>query len=251
MQVPTLCLSRAAVGFGEGVAPSAVNDIVVKSVPPNERARSISTIFGGLHIGSILGLLLAPPLINTFGWEAVFYVFGVAGLLWVVAFKALVGTDSPEWTAMRSTLRSSEAATGVATTVPFRAFLRNGPTRALMFTHFCNNWFHYTMLAWLPTYVTQTLQLGIAEASTVSLFPSIAGVAVSSVAGQAADRLIEGGMPVRRVRQLAQSTAFLAPAACLVGAGTLQVPPSFPPFPNFPLTTPLPFLPAVLPFLVP
>lgn len=221
--MPTLCVARAAVGFGEGVAPSAVNDLVVKAVPPNERARSISTIFGGLHIGSILGLLLAPPLINSLGWEAVFYVFGVLGLVWVAVFQALLGTDSPEWAAMRSALRSEEAATGVASTVPYRAFLRNPPTRALMFTHFCNNWFHYTMLAWLPTYVTQTLHLGIAEASTVSLFPSIAGVAVSSVAGQAADRLIEGGMPVRRVRQLAQSTAFLGPAACLFGAGALEV----------------------------
>ena len=39
--LPSLCVSRAAVGFGEGVAPSAVNDIVVKTVPASERALSL------------------------------------------------------------------------------------------------------------------------------------------------------------------------------------------------------------------
>ena len=222
--VPTLCVARAAVGLGEGVAPSAVNDIVVKSVPKSERARAISTIFGGLHVGSIAGLLLAPPLIDQYGWEAVFYVFGVLGLVWVAGFEAIVrsGAAGGDMAAARKAMRSEMAATGVSTGVPYRAFLRNGPTRALMFTHFANNWFHYTMLAWLPSYFTQTLAIGLGQASTVSLFPSIAGVGVSAITGQIADRLIEGGMPVRRVRQLAQSTAFVAPAACLCAASVFE-----------------------------
>ena len=37
-------------------------------------------------------------------------------------------------------------------------------------------------------------------------------------AGPAADGLIEGGMPVARVRKLAQATAFLGPTACLAAA---------------------------------
>ena len=30
-------------------------------------------------MGSLLGLLVAPPLIENFGWETVFYIFGGAG----------------------------------------------------------------------------------------------------------------------------------------------------------------------------
>jgi MFS transporter, ACS family, solute carrier family 17 (sodium-dependent inorganic phosphate cotransporter), other len=181
--LPTLCASRAAVGFGEGVAPSAVNDIVAKTIPSHERGRAISTIFGGLHIGSILGLLLAPPLIKSLGWQSVFYAFGALGLVWIVGFERLLMSKNRDVQDMKRSLRPQASAGGPSSGVPYRAFLRNGPTRALMFTHFCNNWFHYTVLAWLPTYFTQTLSLSIAEASTVSLFPSIAGVMVSSIAG--------------------------------------------------------------------
>ena len=94
--LPSLCVSRAAVGFGEGVAPSAVNDIVVKTVPASERARAISTIFGGLHVGSILGLLIAPPLIKALGWPSVFYTFGALGLVWMLAFEKFLSDPAED-----------------------------------------------------------------------------------------------------------------------------------------------------------
>ncbi len=39
----------------------------------------MSFIFGGLHVGSLLGLFVAPPLIERFGWPTVFYAFGFLG----------------------------------------------------------------------------------------------------------------------------------------------------------------------------
>ena len=66
-------------GLGEGVAPSGATDMVARVIAKNERARAISFIFSGLHVGSLLGLLVAPPLIENFGWEVVFYIFGIAG----------------------------------------------------------------------------------------------------------------------------------------------------------------------------
>lgn len=72
-------MSRALVGLGEGVAPSGATDMVARVIAKNERSRAISFIFSGLHVGSLLGLLVAPPLIENFGWETVFYIFGIAG----------------------------------------------------------------------------------------------------------------------------------------------------------------------------
>ena len=62
---------RAAVGLGEGVAPSAATDMVARVIAPEERSRAIAFIFGGLHVGSLLGLLVAPVLIDRFGWQTV------------------------------------------------------------------------------------------------------------------------------------------------------------------------------------
>lgn len=234
--VPGLCISRAAVGLGEAVAPSAATDMVSRVVPQNERSTAVSMVFGGLHVGSILGLLAAPYLITHFGWETVFLVFGAAGLFWVLWFEQLMAdilANDPETAAALTQDRLSSssssdashdashgghAAGPIAGSVPWRAFLRSKAVRALMYTHFCNNWFHYTMLAWLPTYFTDTLSVDLMHAAQTALLPPLAGIAASSVAGPAADALIARGVPVATTRKLAQCVAFLVPSACLLAA---------------------------------
>jgi ACS family sodium-dependent inorganic phosphate cotransporter len=251
--VPGLCFSRAAVGLGEAVAPSAATDMVARIVPPEERSRAVSFVFGGLHVGSILGLLAAPALITHCGWESVFVVFGAAGLAWVLWFEQLMAgmeAADPEVAALLAQDRLSQGATSTAAaaststsssshavedhsssgshgghaagpltgTLPWRAFLRSRAVQVLMYTHFCNNWFHYTMLAWLPTYFVDTLSVDLMHAAQTALLPPLAGIAASAVAGPAADGLVAAGWEVSSVRKLAQSIAFLVPTACLLAA---------------------------------
>ena len=55
-----------------------------------------------------------------------------------------------------------------------RRLLAGTQLRALAYVHFCNNWFHYTMLAWLPTYFTDTLDLNLSQAAQARcLAPSL------------------------------------------------------------------------------
>lgn len=139
-----LCISRASVGLGEAMSPSATTDIVARTVPKEERARAMATVFGGLNVGTILGLLLAPIFIENFGWQSVFYAFGGIGLVWVVFFENLVSElrkTEPEFVdAMRGTAAGKMDKDGADEAVPWRAMFRCRPLQALMFTHFCNNW---------------------------------------------------------------------------------------------------------------
>lgn len=78
--------------------------------------------------------------------------------------------------------------------------------------------FHYTMLAWLPTFFTETLSMDITHAAQISLLPPMAALAASCIAGPTADSLIEAGWSVAHVRKAAQLVAFLGPASCLLAA---------------------------------
>ncbi|GIL55638.1 hypothetical protein Vafri_11192 [Volvox africanus] len=246
--VPGLCLSRAVVGFGQATAPSAATDIVARAVPPGERARAVTFIFSGFHVGSILGLLAAPWLIAHSGWRSVFITFGALGLVWWLWFEqgimaritatepdfaTRLVTDSRKLSAAASaSAPSGGAATAAAAAaaaaaepppLPWRAFLRSTPVRALAYTHFANNWFHYTMLAWLPTYFVDTLSVDLLHASQTALLPPLAGIAAGTAAGYAADALISRGVSVPSVRKLMQNIAFLLPTVLLVAACTPEV----------------------------
>ena len=66
-------------GLGESVAPSAIVDMIARTVPKENRASAVSLAFAGLHLGSIVGLLAAPVVISTQGWETLFVASGAMG----------------------------------------------------------------------------------------------------------------------------------------------------------------------------
>jgi len=108
--------------------------------------------------------------------------------------------------------------------VPWGAIVKSTPIRALAYIHFCNNWAQYAILAWLPTFYSESLGVELHEAAQLSLLPAFCGILVSLVAAPLADSLVSGGMGVTRVRKIMQSVAFIAPSACMVACTASEDP---------------------------
>ncbi|MEW5300400.1 MAG: hypothetical protein WDW36_003333 [Sanguina aurantia] len=242
-----LCASRVLVGLGEGFAPSAATAVLAKTVPPTERARAVTTVWGGLDVGSAVGLLLAAPLIRIYGWPSVFYLFAGLGLLWCLVWPlvrpgkrdpvmetlpeeprryATESTDSDDAAAM-SPLSSIDIKAGAAVLpvdvpVPWASFLASRPVWALTFAHFCFNWGYYTLLAWLPSYFELALGLNVEKSSFLTLIPYVAMVCMTPLVGPVADGLVKKGMSLTRVRKICQGIAFVGPALCMLACATLS-----------------------------
>ncbi|KAI5081087.1 hypothetical protein GOP47_0004270 [Adiantum capillus-veneris] len=230
--IPSLIFSRLIVGLGEGVSPSAVTDLIARNVPATERSRAVAFVFNGLNVGSVIGLVIAPPIIEHFGWESVFYMFGVLGIFWCIGFK-LSSEWSTTWEAwdrgklenlksnysemeLHGNFRKHPHGGAPLTNhekIPWRAFFRSSSVWAMIYTHFCGNWGHYCILAWLPTYFSEELNLSLTNAALVSVVPPLGGIFVSSFAAPMADHLISKGVDTTFVRKLCQTIAFLSPTA--------------------------------------
>eukprot|EP00898_Chlorokybus_atmophyticus_P007885 jgi/Chlat1/8098/Chrsp75S07592 len=234
-----LCASRVLVGLGEGVAPSAATAIMASKVPSSERARAVSLVFGGMDLGSAVGLLIAPAVIATMGWPYVFWLFAVIGLFWCIGWVILKPDTVPSVSKQKKATATPVIATATAAvgvppapsklTVPWGKFFASSPVWGVIAAHFCYNWGYYTLLAWLPSFFQGALKLDIAKSSLLSLIPYIAMVVMTPFVGPVADSLVARGWSVTHVRKLAQSVALLGPAACmlalaaLTSSGTLAV----------------------------
>ena len=243
--LPVLCASRLLVGLGEGVAPSAATALLVQFVPATERARAVSLVWGGLDLGSVVGLLIAPVLIALAGWQSVFYVFAAMGFAWCLAWPAAqphasaavalprpgptvaqaAAAEAAAWIAAWR-LRSGVAATPAAARQkqpgpPWSKFLASPAVWAVVVTHFCFNYGYYTLLAWLPSYFEGALAMDLGLSSALSLLPYVAMVAMTPVVGPVADALVTAGRSVTFVRKLAQGIAFVGPAACMLALALL------------------------------
>ncbi|XP_003578623.1 probable anion transporter 5, chloroplastic isoform X2 [Brachypodium distachyon] len=234
--MPGLVLSRILVGIGEGVSPSAATDLIARTIPLQERSRAVAVVFGGLSFGSVLGLLFAPPIIQNLGWESVFYIFGLLGIIWCLGFESLKDLQSGD---NEDTLNSGQASAGsnghISSSmsskssdpsleemtnsikdVPWRNFFKSKAVWAMIYAHFCGSWGHYTCLSWLPTFFSEELNLNLTEAAWVSILPPLGSMIITSIAAPFADNLISSGVDTTKVRKICQTIAFVSPAAFMM-----------------------------------
>ena len=208
-----LLASRFLVGLGEGVAPSAATGVLAKGVPGSQRSKAVTATFGGLDVGSLSGLIIAPPIILYLGgWAAVFYLFGGLGFLWGAWWFACYmndsSTDRREMPEEKEKREAEEAAGVKALPTPWAAFFRNKSFWALMAAHFTWNYFSYGLLAWLPSFLSSALNVTLSKSSFLSILPYLATVAVTTIVAPTADKLEAGGMSRTNVRRLSQSLCF-------------------------------------------
>ena len=212
-----LLACRALVGAGEGILPACSVSIIGQTVPEVERSRATALTFSGLNLGSIFGLLLVPFLVRFLGWQSVFLSFGLAGFVWFLWYES----SFPDELEMTKEAKAKLEKAGAAPGVPWRELLRQRPVQALTFVHFCNNWSHYTLLAWLPTYYKEFLEVDLTGASFFALLPPVVALGASTLSATLADALLGQGVPVTRVRKVIQGISFLGPALCFAGIFTL------------------------------
>jgi len=91
-------LTRFCQGLAEGVILPCMNAMIARWMPKMERSRATSVILSGTAIGTVVTMPLAGYLCDgTFmgGWPAIFYLLGIAGIVWFI-FWAFFVFETPE-----------------------------------------------------------------------------------------------------------------------------------------------------------
>lgn len=220
--LPFLIIARIAMGAGEAAMfPSAYN-LYARWVPETERSRAVALLIGGIPMGTLFALLTTGWLVDRYGWESVFYIFGGAGILWYFIWH-LQGHNDPSSDPKCSEeekilLKALEPNIEKSKSIPWKRFFSTPAVWALIANHFCTNWGFYMLLAWLPSYFKSTLDLSIINAGIYSAAPWLSMFVVGNIGGFAADKLVARGASLITVRKTMQITGLLGSAMCFWGA---------------------------------
>ncbi len=217
---------RILMGMGEAVTFPAIFAQYARWIPLKERSRSVAFSNSGLPLGTVFALLATPVIVNTLGWEWVFYLFGATGFFWCIAWLYWIA-PSPQTKAGISPrelalIEADAVSDSIAPATPWRALLTNMPVWAIIVAHFCNNWSLYVLLAWLPTFVNKGLGVDYASIGIYAMMPHIASFICLNIAGNFADRMIGGGMSVTRVRKIMMMVGFGGIIASLMVVGGIK-----------------------------
>ena len=79
----------------QGVTYPCIHAVWANWAPPLERSKLATLAFSGSFVGTVFAMPVSGLMAEYWSWASIFYVFGILGLIWFVAWWYIV-TDKPE-----------------------------------------------------------------------------------------------------------------------------------------------------------
>src|SRR5258708_1491504 len=202
----SLGASRFLLGFGE-----AGNDVAAP--------KAITEHFGHANRALAIGIQVS----SRFGWPMVFFVTGLAGLVWVLPWLWIhrrLGQQPPD--SLPSTEDPIARASHTASSGGWSPILRQPQTWWLLVARFLTDPVWYFYLFWYPKYLQQSRHLSLSQTGHSAWVVYLAADVGTILGGWIALPLIRAGMQTPAVRRgvmpVAASAMLLSPLIVVVSS---------------------------------
>ncbi len=86
----SLLVLRVMLGIGESIAFPGSSKIIARHVPAEQRGMANAAVATGIALGPAVGTLAGGLIVASLGWRAMFIVFGLATLIWLLPWQRVV-----------------------------------------------------------------------------------------------------------------------------------------------------------------
>lgn len=188
---PLLLFVRFCFGAGEAGAYPNASVVIGRWIPQHRRASVWGVIWMTSQVGAALAPLIVVPIQLYYGWRASFYVFGILGVIWSIAWYAWF-RDSPR--EMPGISAAERAEIGEAAPAPHGGFAWGRALRSAGMWRVAAIGASYVysigfFQAWLQTYLVKGRGF-TAAALVFSTVPYIVGACANVGGGLVSDRLV-------------------------------------------------------------
>ncbi|MFE5429000.1 MFS transporter [Peribacillus simplex] len=178
-----LIASRFLLGVGEGAFPASASVAIVDNFQKQTRARAKSVISAGASVGFAVGSIVVTLLLTSIGWNWMFFVFGVIGILLAVIF----------WFVLQSTEEKKDTQkVKKQNKVPIKSLLKLPLIWKLMIAAFFTNIVFWGLQSWLPSYWVKVKGMDMVSMGAYSSIPYILGFISFLVSGWILDKFMVG-----------------------------------------------------------
>ena len=187
-----LLLTRFCFGAGEAGYLPNVGISISRWFPVIERARAFGFVWMSAQIGGALSPLLIVPIQVRFGWRASFFVLGVIGIFWCLAWYAWYRerpTENPN-VPPAELAEIGVPSSGGAHSLPWGIVLRSANLWTILILAFCYVFALYFFISWLHTFLVKGR--GFSEGQLLlSTAPALLGAVGNVSGGFASDALVK------------------------------------------------------------
>jgi MFS family permease len=225
----SLLVLRVMLGIGESIIFPGSSKIIARHVPAESRGMANAAMATGLALGPAIGTLAGGMILASFGWRPMFFVFGLATLIWLVPWQRVVGKLPKDAQNVREPM------------VPMSRLIGKWSLWAMGIGHACSNYGFYFLLAWLPLYLVQQRGLSIEQMTSLATLGYAVQAGAALMWGHFSDRWTRAGRSEAAIRRgmliagqfilaasivgiaLSESIAMVGVLLCLAGAATASL----------------------------
>jgi MFS transporter, ACS family, glucarate transporter len=214
--------SRLVLGGAQSADWSSGVVAVKRWFPPKERAKGSGVLLAGLYLGPIVSTPVTAWVIIHFGWHAVFYGFGVLGLVlsvvWWLGYRDTPATHPLITEAEAEYIRVNQPAdpSSVKGTLPH--FLRQPRFWLFGVQYFLLVLIQSFYTTWLPTYLMRARGLSLKAMGMYASLPWASVFLAVFAAGYLSDRLLKKAGTMYWARTPVAMLGFVVSAAALIGS---------------------------------
>lgn len=188
--------------FGVGEAPMYPSNAVFNSFwfSKGEKGRASSVLLAGSYFGPVIAPVVTIAIVNMFGWQAVFYIFGAVGILISILWM-IIAKDLPEQHKMvneaekRFIVENRDVIKTEKSNAPWKLFFKRFSFYAIAAQYFVVQFVVSLFLIWLPTYLSEQyhVKLSDPDMAWAAGAPWIAMFILILFGGAISDKLLQSG----------------------------------------------------------
>ncbi|MGE4064923.1 MAG: MFS transporter [Rhodospirillaceae bacterium] len=202
---------RVLLGLGESASFPCSSKILAQVVPVERLGLANGFMSFGYLLGPAVGIFLGGLLMERYGWRPIFYVFGIASLLWLIP-----------WAFVSIVPRAQPAADGVAAP-SFGQILRQRGLWGAALGLLSANYGFYFVIFWLPTYLVNQRGISIFDMALMGLAAYAINAVCALAMGALADRWIRAGRSADLVYKGSMAALHIGGIGCMFAMAYLDL----------------------------
>jgi len=194
----SLFIIRIVFGAAEGPMIPAFQMGINLWATPKERGLASGLWLGALPVGVVLGNTVSASIITAWGWKSVFYIYGIAGVIFAY-LTWLIVRDSPaqhpriskeELELIQSSIVKHDGAESVSAAGRTVGQLLSDPwVWVISISYFCVAFVFWVNLNWLPTYFVKVRGSSLLASGIFASLPYIIAAFGAPVMGWLSDHI--------------------------------------------------------------
>ncbi|XP_042203667.1 putative inorganic phosphate cotransporter [Homarus americanus] len=216
---------RVVQGLFQGSTIPCLFPLMVRWMPPTERSRFIAYVCFCNNLSITFTMPLCGLVIESFGWDAAFYVTGALSLVSCLTWFAFM-YETPgkhpricpkELDYIQEKVKTPEGLDTPPSSIPWKEMVTSLPLWAIIVCEVGNSFGFSVYFSYIPTYMQNILGFSISENGVLSALPFLCRYLGAVVSATAADMVLDRELlSVITIRRIFSAVAMFGPALNLL-----------------------------------